>query len=429
VIEKASDFDAIIAAGRSHREDSAKKRTRTALQISLAVVAIWLVFVTVASHWGRVLDNWASAIIMVFGSIVGGGTPQGGGAVAFPLFTKALNVDTSVARSFSLSIQAIGMTIAMVWIIVTRRAAAWRAIAVATPVAIVFFVLTVVLLGRYDEPFWPSRLPGAYVKVTFTLLLAAMAIVVYLGYRVQILERIEILSLSSGRLIAAIAIAAAFGGVASALTGSGADVIVYLAIVVIIGISPRVGVPTTVVVMALVSVVGFVLFGLIAGQLDVVLTDGLVTEVGGRAVSDSDGVAVYANGPGLEARRFDLYGMWLAAVPIVAFGAPLGSWVSSRATDRQIVRFVIGLAILETVSTVLFLDGLLFEPDPALIAYAVIGGVVVFGTLWLLRRYRRQILGLPPVDLDESFTRSRLDTGPAFRRQLGEPGDDRTPRE
>lgn len=413
------DFSAIVEAGRSHRERTTRDRTRRALAISFGVLIVWAVFVTVQGHWGRVGDQWASALTMVFGSFVAGSTPQGGGAVAFPVFTKVLDIDTPVARSFSLSIQTIGMGTAAAAIIINRRAVAWRAVAVAAPAAIIGFLISALFLGRGDEPFWPSRLPGPYVKVTFTLLVAAMAVVVYLGYRVHLLERIEKLEISGPRVIGAIAAAGVFGGVASSLTGSGADVILYLAVVVIIGVTPRIGVPTSVVVMAVVSVAGFIVYGLVDGQLDITITDDMVTAIGGQSVTaDSNGLAVFGEGPGVDAGRYDLFGLWLAAAPVVAFGAPLGSWVSSLATDRQLVRFVVALALLETVSTVIFLEGLIIDPDPALIVYSIIGAIVVIAGLWACKEYRRQLLGLPPVDISQPFTRSRLDAGPEFREQL-----------
>jgi uncharacterized membrane protein YfcA len=413
------DFSAIVEAGRSHRERTTRDRTRQALTLSFGVLILWLVFVTVQGHWGRVGDQWASALTMVFGSFVAGSTPQGGGAVAFPVFTKVLDIDTPVARSFSLCIQTIGMGTAAAAIIINRRAVAWRAVAIAAPAAVVGFLISALLLGRSDEPFWPSRLPGPYVKVTFTLLVAAMAVVVYLGYRVHLLERIEKLDISGPRVIGAIATAGIVGGVASSLTGSGADVILYLAVVVVIGVTPRIGVPTSVVVMAVVSIVGFIVYGLVDGQLDITITGDEVTAIGGQSVTaNSNGIAVFGDGPGVDASRYDLFGLWLAAAPVVAFGAPLGSWVSSLASDRQLVRFVVALALLETVSTVIFLEGLVIDPDPALIAYSIVGAIIVISGLWACKEYRRQLLGLPPVDLSQPFTRSRLDAGPEFREQL-----------
>jgi len=425
-----ADIEASISVGRETRDRVGRNRSRLALAVSVGVLVIWLGFVTLAGHWGRVSDQWASALTMVFGSFVAGSTPQGGGAVAFPVFTKVLDIDASVARTFSLCIQSIGMTAASASIIINRRVVAWRAVAISAPVAVSAFVISAIVLGDPDTPFWPSRLPGAYVKVSFTLLVAAMALVVWSGYRVQILERVQALDLSGPRVVAALVLAAIAGGMASALTGSGADVISYLAVVVVIGLSPRVGVPTTVIVMTTVSLAGLVLYGVVDGQLNVSVVDDAVVAIGGRPVEMVDGAAQFvsvssiagggAAAVGLDALRFDLFGLWLAAVPVVAFGAPLGAWATSRVTDRQLVRFVVVLAVVETVSTVIFLDGLISEPDPALISFALIGGASTVTILWLIRKYRRQILGLAESDFDASFTRSRLDVGPQFQTQLDE---------
>ena len=49
---------------------------------------------------------------MIFGAMVAGMTSEGGGAVAFPVMTLALHISPSVARDFSLMIQACGMSAA-----------------------------------------------------------------------------------------------------------------------------------------------------------------------------------------------------------------------------------------------------------------------------------------------------------------------------
>ena len=400
-------IDELIAEGLDERAATRRRRAGLAIAVSFTVLAVWLVYVSAAGHWDRVLDNWAAALTMVFGSFVAGSTPQGGGAVAFPVLTKIVEVDTSVARSFSLCIQAIGMGTAALAIAINRRTVEWRAVAFGIPFAIVGFVGGLYLLGRPDEIFWPSRIPGDYVKVTFTLVIAAMAFVVYMSYRTHLIERLVRLPAMTRRLYAALALTALLGGVASSLVGSGADVFVYIFVVVLIGVIPRVGVPSSVIVMAAVSVAGFLILGILDGQLDITLNGaGDVVAVGGEATPEP-----------LPAERFDLFGLWLAAVPVVAFGAPLGSWVSSRITDRQLVIFVAVLALAEVVTTAGFLTDLHFQ-DPALMLYAIVGLAVIVGGLWLLLRHRRDILGLGGVALDETFTRSRLDVGPKYREQL-----------
>ncbi len=114
--------------------------------------------------------------------------------------------------------------------------------------------------------------------------------------------------------------------------------------------------------------------------------------------------------------------MWLAAVPIVAWGAPLGSLLASRATDRQLVGFVVALALAEVISTIIFLEPL--RTDPALAAFGIIGLIAATGGLAYLQRNRVSVLGLPAIDGSESFGRSDLDVGRGFRRQLEDRSDE-----
>ncbi|MCP9260404.1 hypothetical protein DINM_003757 [Dirofilaria immitis] len=46
---------------------------------------------------------------MIFGSLIGGMTTEGGGAIAFPVMTLAMNISPIVARDFSFMIQSCGI--------------------------------------------------------------------------------------------------------------------------------------------------------------------------------------------------------------------------------------------------------------------------------------------------------------------------------
>lgn len=420
------DQDEIIAAAAAAREATRRRRARVALGVSVAVTIGWAIYVTVAGHWIRVVDNWQAALTMVFGSFVAGSTPQGGGAIAFPVFTKGLRVPSDVARSFSLSIQTIGMGTAALAILINRRLVEWRAVTVGGAAALVSFVAALFLVGDPGRPYWPSVLPSDYVRVTFTLVLASMAFVVYLGTRVRIRKVDKALPEMNGRLYVALVVAGVLGGLASALTGSGADVMMYLFVVVLFGVDPRVGVPSSVLVMAAVSVVGFLILGIGNGQLSVELSEGVrghVTSVAGQAVSARtvDGVLVPiygTTGSDLPAQRFDLFGMWIAAFPVVAWGAPLGSWIANRMTARQLVYFALSLSVAELVSTVIFLDGL--HRPSWLLAYAVLGLAALMLGLYFLAKYRRVVFRLPPISPEDTLSRGDLDVAPGYERQLGD---------
>ncbi len=381
-----------------------RARRNASLSVPAAVTVIWLIYVTAVGHWGRIGDHVGAAITMVFGSFVAGSTPQGGGAVAFPVFTKVLDVPSAVARSFSLSIQAVGMGSAALVIVLARRRVVWRAVAIAAPAAVTAFAIAVVFASDRNTAFWVSRLPGPYVKVTFTLVLAGMAWLVFLGSRIPVRKVDYVLPNDNRRLVVGLVAAATLGGVASALVGSGADVFVYLAVVVLFGIDPRIGVPTSVVVMATVSIVGLVILGIIDGQLSVDLADGRVIGVGDTAIDPT------------PLREADLFGMWIAAIPIVAWGAPLGSYVASRLRAQHLVLFVLALAVAEVLSTIIFVDEL--RSDAGLIIYASVGIVVVVGGLAWLARNRRRIFDLPPFSGTETLRRTSVDSDTDYARSF-----------
>jgi len=146
--------------------------------------------------------------------------------------------------------------------------------------------------------------------------------------------------------------------------------------------------------------------------------------VGGQAVGEVGGQAAFGAGEGLAATRYDLFGMWLAAIPVVAIGAPLGALAAARLTDRQLVTFVAALAAAEVITTLVFVDGL--RSDPVLVAYAIAGAALLVGALLVAARRRRQLLGVPGAPIDESLTRERLDIGPRFRQELERRRGERT---
>ena len=398
-----------IDEGAAARARQARRRTRSGFAVSATVTVVWLVAVTATGRWGRVGDHLVAAATMVVGSFVAGATPQGGGAVAFPVFTKVLDVPAEVARSFSLCIQAVGMSCASAAIVLGRRPVVWSAVALGAPTGIVAFTLTLLLAGDAGAPFWPSDLPGPYVKLTFTLVVAAMAWAVLVGLRTPIREVAGGLPAIEPRLRVALVVAGALGGVASALVGSGADVFMYLFVVVLFGIRAGIGVPTSVVTMALVSVAGFVILGLIDGQLRVDLDGaGRVLAVGGETLAAP-----------LSSQRADLFGMWLAAVPVVAWGAPLGAWVASRMSSRALVTLTLVVAGAEVISTAIFLEPL--RTDPVLATYAVVGLVVAVGGVMALAANRHRLFGLPPVALSTRLTRVSVEASPDYQRKLTAP--------
>lgn len=338
------------------------------------VTLVWLIYVLASGELGRALDRWPAAVTMAFGSLLSGASPAGGGAAAFPVFTKVLDVPPAVARTFALAIQAVGMTSASLVILLTGRPIEVRTVALGTVAGTVGLVVGLFALGDSSTPFWESRLPAAYVKVTFTVMLAAMAYLMFQTGRQRAYGAMEIVGATS-QTWAVLVTAAFVGGLLSSLVGTGLNAVLFLVMVAMLGMHPRIGVPTSVVTMAAVSVVGAFILGVAHGQLDVVLgPDGNVVAVGGSEVAP------------VAAGSHDLRGLWLAAVPVVAWGAPLGTYVAHHLREDRLVLLLGVLALIEVTSTIVLVEAL--HTDVALVTYGVASLAIVITGIRLLTRRR-----------------------------------------
>ena len=360
---------------------SAARRKRLGWGLSGIVTVVWAIVVLSLGLGSRVAANWEATVTMLFGSVLAGSSPEGGGAVAFPVFTKAMQVPGPVARTFGLSIQAVGMTMATISILLSGRVFHRRAAVVGSAAAVVSFGLAVALFGRSDVLFWPSRIGTPWVKASFSIVLATTSILMLRHLRAHRRQgdRLHTSTVWNERLDVGLVIAAAVGGFLSSLTGTGANILVFLFLVVVADVAPKSALPTAIMVMTSVSIVGFVLFGIIDGQLD-------VSVVGDRVV------AVGSNPADLDAGRADLLGLWLAAVPVVVWGAPLGSWAASLVQERHLVRFVAALAAIEVVTTVILVPEL--RTEPALMLYLMVGLALLPLVFVTLERRRADVFAM-----------------------------------
>ena len=279
------------------------------LAIALLIWAMWLAF------GGRIaiyhlLADWQVALTMVFGSLVGGGTSEGGGAIAFPIFTKLLHIAPRDARNFSLAIQSVGMGAASLSILYLRIPIERRALFCAGIPGVVG-----VIFGAY---FVAPLIPPVFVRTSFTVLVSSMGVALLLINREKTVlrnERIPIFGTSEKSIL----IAAGFlGGVVSALVGTGINSVAFMVMVLLFRVSEKIVTPTTVILMTMVTIPGFLLH-------------------------------VFA----LRDFTPTVIGYWLAAVPVVAVGAPAGALICSHMKRRSIVLLLLFLIALEFFSTLL----------------------------------------------------------------------------
>ena len=138
------------------------------ISIALLVWSTWLILLGAKEAFSYLLNNWEIALTMVFGSAIAGGTSLGGGAVAFPVFTKILHIPPSDAKIFSLAIQSVGMTAAATTILLTGIKVELRVILWGS----LGGFLGVFVGSAFLAPFVPPDV----IKMSFTVMLTSFAI-------------------------------------------------------------------------------------------------------------------------------------------------------------------------------------------------------------------------------------------------------------
>ena len=303
---------------------------------------LWSGYLTLADKWFLFAQYWPASVTMVLGSFVAGATAGGGGAVAFPVFTKVLQITSADARTFSLMIQAFGMGMASVFIL-SRR--------IPILPGVVLFVSLGGVVGHVLGTFW-LIIPGSYPKILFTFIATAFGIVLYISTYVikwRPLFRMPEWNLHRKWAFLAVGI---FGGIFSAQVGSGIDMLTFMVLTLAFGIDEKVSTPTTVIIMAINSWVGFFLHGVV------------IRDIG------------------------EMWNYWLVAVQIVIIGAPLGAYVVSRIHRHTVINFLMVLIALELVTTLVLI------PIRTWTEIGVTAAALsVFGFLfWILLHYRHEHL-------------------------------------
>lgn len=296
-----------VAERKTARSRSAMQSLRFNLWIALLVWTLWLILGG-KNAFHHLLIDWKVALTMVFGAMVGGGTSEGGGAIAFPVFTKLLHIAPFDARNFSLAIQSVGMGAASLSILLLRIPIERRALLYAGLPAIV----GVTFGAYYVAPY----VPPVIVRTSFTVLVTTLGLALLLVNRERGTGRNTGLIWLGGKERVILAAAGFLGGIVSALIGTGENSVTFMVMVLLFRINEKIATPTTVILMTMTTIPGFFihLFWL-------------------KDFSPA------------------VMGYWLAAIPVVAVFAPLGALVCVHMSRRSIVNLLLVLISLEFVST------------------------------------------------------------------------------
>lgn len=251
-------------------------------------------------------QHWPVSFTMAFGSFVAGATAEGGGAVAFPVFTKVLHIPSDTARDFSLAIQSVGMTCGSILIVRSGykflESVYWWSV-IGASLAVIFGL----------EWLAPLIVPP-YPKIFFSLFTVTFGgFLIWLNSNHRQIR--QDLSCEPWTKKAEFFFVGLIGGLVASIVGSGADVVLFVVLCLRYDMDEKIATRTTVFLMASVSMVSFS-YLMLSGKLSP-----------------------------------EVLPMWLCAAPIVAFGAPLGAVFCSWQKRESVVAFLIALIFLEFITT------------------------------------------------------------------------------
>ncbi|MEM6568326.1 MAG: sulfite exporter TauE/SafE family protein [Planctomycetota bacterium] len=287
------------------------RTTPVAIGVTCAVVwAAWLTGMVRGDRFGLFAENWFMSVTMAFGSFIAGATSEGGGAVAFPVMTLGFKIAPSVARDFSLLIQAVGMTAASITILWTRVPVVLHSLVWSSLGGAVGIVLGLEYVVPHVAP--------AYAKMLFTASWLSFAFALFWINRYhdrEVHRTIERFLPRHGVLLVGFGVV---GGVISSITGSGLDIVTFSLLVLRLRISESIATPTSVVLMAGNALVG----ALYRGQVQAALDE----------------------------RAWDF---WWVCVPIVVVGAPFGAWFIKKRSRLFVARLLYASIAIQFVAAIL----------------------------------------------------------------------------
>jgi len=272
------------------------EKNRKVVGIGIPVVffwAIWWTYMAKKDLFGLFneatdsIPRYYMSITMVFGSMIAGATSEGGASVAFPVMTLGFRIKPPVARDFSFMIQSFGMSAAAFTILfmkvkIEKSALTW--VSLGGAIGIIFGLEVVA----------PALAP-AYAKMYFVTIWFTFAVSLFWLNRLHGRKVYDEIQDYNHKTTATLFAFGVLGGIFSSVAGSGIDICSFACLTLMYRVSEKTATPTSVVLMAMNTCVGFMWRALYM-----------------------DGVEP------------DAWGYLAVCIPIVVIGAPLGSMVGSH---------------------------------------------------------------------------------------------------
>jgi len=272
---------------------------------------IWMVLLAFVgfNHLTTIIaDEWDISLTMLFASFIAGSTSLGGGAVAFPMLTKIQALPPHTAMLFGIAIQSIGMTAAAILIFSRHIKVEYRLIFIALIGSCIGFTISYFMLRPFLSP--------SVIKYLFTTfsILVAFSLIINTHKNILFEESDQKKNINTRLLL----LVGMIGGGITGFIGTGADFVFFTLLSLLYGKDIKVSTASSVVLMALTSVYASILL--------LFTTDVFTPEI---------------------------TSMWLAAIPFVIVGAPLGAYFCQLVSEVVVIRMVFVLVFIESMSTFL----------------------------------------------------------------------------
>jgi uncharacterized membrane protein YfcA len=258
--------------------------------------------------------------------------------------TLVLSIPPEIARNFSLAIQSIGMTMASYLIIVNRIKVEIKYLVPVSAGGAIGMVL-----GTY---YLVPLIPAPYAKMMFVAFWLSFGLVLFYINEIYRRNTIDALPHFTWLEKGTILVIGILGGSISAMLGSGLDIFSFSYVTMRYHLSEKVATPTSVIIMAGNSVIGFLLHSF-------VIRDFGVQE----------------------------FNYWLVCIPVVTIGAPLGAYFINTRTRSFISRFLYLVILAQFVGALLII-----RPAGMLLYFSLaaflFGMIFFFGFSWLSTKFR-----------------------------------------
>lgn len=315
------------------------KRVLLIYALPVAIVyLVWATWMTQTGNWGLFAEQWHMTLTMVFGSFIAGSSPEGGGAVAYPVMTLGFAIPPDVARDFSLAIQSVGMTAATLWIIARRVKIETTYLWLALAGGAVGMVIGTLFLLEHVQP--------KVAKMTFVSFWLSFGIALFVINHIRKRQTVEKLDALDTSQKVELLVVGFIGGILSSIYGNGIDIFTFAYVTLKYNLSEKVGTPTSVILMAAMAVIGNVMQFFVTRDMQ------------------------------METIYF-----WVVCIPVVVLGAPFGAYVISRINRLWIAYLLYTIILVQFVAALLII-----RPDVWLLSVSALVFTLGMAIFFILTR-------------------------------------------